>query len=234
MEQRIGFVAHPDPMIRLVAFDLDGTLVDSHRDITDATNALLVELGAAPLSPEVVSSLVGEGAATLVRRALARAGLKPDPRLALERFLVHYDARLLATTKAYPGVSEAVSAIRATRRVAVLTNKPGGASLRILDGLGLLDSFAEVIGGDTPHGRKPDPTGLLALVAHAGVTPLETVLVGDSPVDLATARRADTHICLARYGFGYRFADGDFDGTESFIDEPAALVDALARLDPRT
>ena len=81
--------------------------------------------------------------------------------------------------------------------------------------------FSDVIGGDSAHGRKPDPSGLLDLVARAGVTPAETLLVGDSPVDLATARRAGTHICLARYGFGYRFDGNGFRGDEYFIDEPA-------------
>jgi len=221
-------------MIRLVAFDLDGTLVDSHRDLADATNALLAELGAAALPGDVITSMVGEGAAVLVRRALTRAGLDAETPDALPRFLVHYDARLLATTRLYSGMGAAVDALRATRRVAVLTNKPQSATVKVLDGLGLLDAFAEVIGGDTVHGRKPDPSGLLALAAHSGVRPDETLLVGDSPIDLETARRAGTRICLARYGFGYRFADGDFDGTELFIDAPSALVDLVAALDAQT
>jgi phosphoglycolate phosphatase len=84
-----------------------------------------------------------------------------------------------------------------------------------------------VIGGDTAYGRKPDPAGLLALVSNAGVAPAETLLVGDSTVDLATARAAGTAICLARYGFGFRFTDGDFDGAEMFIDAPGDLVAGL-------
>jgi phosphoglycolate phosphatase len=220
-------------MIRLVAFDLDGTLVDSHQDLADAANALLTELGAAPLPADAITSMVGEGAAVLVRRALTHAGLDTETPGALPRFLVHYDARLLATTRLYPGMGAALDAVRATRQIAVLTNKPQAATVKVLDGLGVLDSFAEVIGGDTVHGRKPDPSGLLALAAHAGVRPDETLLVGDSPIDLETARRAGTRICLARYGFGYRFADRDFDGTELFIDAPSALADLMARLDAR-
>jgi phosphoglycolate phosphatase len=210
-------------MIGLVVFDLDGTLVDSHRDLAEATNALLAELGAPPLSHDVVTSLVGEGAAVLVRRALERAGLHPDTANALERFLSHYDARLLDTTRPYPGMVETVRALGARLRLAVLTNKPQRPTMRILEGLGMDMLFSDVIGGDSSHGRKPDPSGLLDLVARAGVTPAETLLVGDSPVDLATARRAGTHICLARYGFGYRFDGNGFRGDEQFIDEAAEL-----------
>jgi len=219
-------------MIHLIVFDLDGTLVDSHRDLADATNTLLAELGAAPLPDAEITDMVGEGAAVLVRRALTRAGKDPDAPGALDRFLVHYDHRLLATTRPYDGMVEVLRALRAEgRRLAVLTNKPGRASLRVLEGLGLLELFSQVIGGDTAYGRKPDPAGLLALAASARVGPEETMLVGDSAIDLATARRAGARICLARYGFGFRFNGSDFDGNEAFIDEPRALPDALARLE---
>jgi phosphoglycolate phosphatase len=215
--------------MRLLVFDLDGTLVDSHRDLADATNALLVELGAAPLSTEAVAAMVGEGAAVLVRRALSRAGLPPDTPGALDRFLHHYDRRLLATTRPYEGMVETLDALRARRHaLAVLTNKPQAASLKVLRGLAFDDRFTHVVGGDTTHGRKPDPSGLLWLIAEAGVSAAETMLIGDSPVDLATARNAGAAICLARYGFGYRFGDGDFDGRERFISSPAELLVLLA------
>jgi phosphoglycolate phosphatase len=219
-------------MLRLIVFDLDGTLVDSHRDLADATNALLAELGGAPLPSEAVTGMVGDGAAVLVRRALTQAGLDPHTPGALDRFLRHYDACLLATTRPYAGMLETLTTLRARgHRLAVLTNKPQRATVAVLEGLGLRDSFTDVLGGDTSHGRKPDPAGLLSLVASAGVSTSETMLVGDSPVDLATARRAGTSICLARYGFGFRFANNDFDGTEMFIDEPVSLLEIPARLD---
>ena len=221
-------------MIRLIAFDLDGTLVDSHRDIADATNAAIADLGGRPLEMSVITSLVGEGAAVLIRRAMARAGLDVDLREALERFLIHYDARLLSTTAPYPGMIETLRTLGEGRALAVLTNKPQQPSLRILDGLGMREFFAEVVGGDTALGRKPNPAGLRAIMANAGVTPAETILVGDSPVDRETARQAGTGICLARYGFGYRFDGAEFDGTELFVDEPAAIVTALASVDVQT
>jgi phosphoglycolate phosphatase len=218
-------------MIQLVVFDLDGTLIDSHRDLADATNALLQDLGATPLDTDVVTSMVGEGAAVLVRRALTRAGLDPETPNALDRFLAHYDQRLLATTLPYPGMTDALGTLGRTKRLAVLTNKPVKASQRILEGLGLASAFADVIGGDTPFGRKPNPAGLLDLAARAKCSAAQTLLVGDSPVDLVTARNAATHICLARYGFGYRFEPGDFAGDELFIDSPHDLPAVLAELD---
>lgn len=221
-------------MIRLVAFDLDGTLVDSHRDIADATNAVIADLGGTPLETSVVTSFVGDGAAVLIRRAMSRAGIDVNLREALERFLVHYDARLLATTQPYPGMVDVLATLRRTRRLAVLTNKPQQPSVRLLEGLGLMTFFDDVIGGDTAHGRKPDPAGLHAIVSKAGATPSETLLIGDSPVDRATARNAGIGICLARYGFGYRFDGSEFDGTEHFVDEAAAIVELMEQLDVQT
>jgi phosphoglycolate phosphatase len=217
-------------MVQLLVFDLDGTLVDSSQDLADSINDLLAEYGVAPLAAGVVTSMVGEGAAVLVRRALSRAGVKPDPRAALERFLHHYDARLLATTRPYPGMVETLEALRPRHRLAVLTNKPSAASLRLLEGLGLRTLFADVIGGDTEYGRKPDPAGLLSLMAGSGATPRTTLLIGDSPVDLETARRAETRICLARYGFGFRFDRDGFRGDEEFVDDARGVLDVVARL----
>lgn len=199
--------------IRLAVFDLDGTLVDSRRDLADATNALLVELGGEPLDVDAVASMVGEGAAVLVRRARAAAGL-PDAPGALARFLQLYDERLTATTLPYPGIVETLAALERTMPLAVLTNKPGRATARLLDALSLHRHFTAVIGGDSPFGRKPDPAGLLHLVAAAGVTAAETVLVGDSHVDLETARRAGTRVCMAAYGFGYPTARDRLRGDE--------------------
>jgi phosphoglycolate phosphatase len=220
-------------MLRLLVFDLDGTLVDSHRDLAAATNALLAELGRPPLPSDAVTTMIGDGAAVLVRRALTQAGLDPDTPGALDRFLAHYDEQLLATTVPYDGMVATLDRLHGNYRLAVLTNKPTKATTRVLSGLGLADRFDSVIGGDTDYGRKPNPAGMLALVANAGVDPEEALLVGDSPIDLATARRAGVRICLARYGFGFRgfrLGAGDFDGREVFIDTPSELVDAVARL----
>lgn len=222
-------------MGRLVVFDLDGTLVDSSRDLANATNALLAERGGRFLSDAEVTRMVGEGAAVLVRRALLAGGLDPAAPGALDRFLELYDERLLEHTRPYVGIPEALAALEGRTRLAVLTNKPSRATNRVLEGLGLRRYFDAVIGGDTSFGRKPDPAALHHLIAAAAATPDTTLVVGDSAIDLETARRAGARICLARYGFGYRFAPTDFRGDELFIDVPGDLPSLVvtASSDPR-
>ena len=211
----------------LVVFDLDGTLVDSSVDLANALNALLAELGAPRLADTAIIAMVGEGASVLVRRALEASGLDPGTPHALERFLAHYDPHLLDHTAPYPGMVDALDAIGARVPMAVLTNKPARATELMLDGLALRAYFRDVIGGDTPFGRKPAPAALLHLANEAGVAPGRVLMVGDSAVDLATARNAGTRICLARYGFGYRFSPRDFRGDELFIDSARDLVTVL-------
>jgi phosphoglycolate phosphatase len=212
---------------RLIAFDLDGTLVDSRRDLADSANDLIVERGGRSLSEEAIGRMIGEGARVLVERALAAAGV-PDDEAALTRFLEIYDTRLLNHTYAYPGIREAVRAARQGARVAVLTNKPLRPSERILSALALRDLFDEVVGGDGPHARKPDPTSLLAMMRSAGATGEDTLLVGDSPIDHETARRAAARCCLVSYGFGYRpVAPERFGGNDWVVADTAALTVAI-------
>lgn len=214
----------------LFVFDLDGTLVDSHRDIASAANALVEERGGSPLSEAAVVGMVGEGAALLVRRALTAAGLDPAVPAALDRFLEIYAGRLLDHTVLYPGTADMLDRVAALAPLAVLTNKPQRHTDAIIEGLGLQRHFGEVIGGDTMFGRKPDPAGLLHLVAGAGVAPDETWMIGDSPVDLQTARAAGTRLCLVRYGFGFRFGPQDLRGDEIVVDSAAEIPAALAGL----
>jgi phosphoglycolate phosphatase len=211
-----------------LVFDLDGTLVDSSVDLANAVNALLAELGRPPLPKHTIIDMVGEGAHVLVRRALTAASLDPDTPGALDRFLGHYDPHLLDHTRPYPGMVDVLDSFAGRVAMAVLTNKPARATHLMLDGLGLQKFFRRVIGGDTSFGRKPAPEGLLHLAADAGVEPSRVVMVGDSAVDLATARNAGTRICLARYGFGYRFTAADFRGDELFIDSPVDLVTLIS------
>ncbi len=214
-------------MTGLIVFDLDGTLVDSHLDIANAANALVEELGGARLSDEAIVAMVGEGAALLVRRALEAAGLDPSTPGALDRFLSLYEDRLLDHTAVYPGTLEMLDRLASLAPLSVLTNKPQRPTEAILDGLGLRVRFREVIGGDTPFGRKPDPAGLRHLAAAAGVPPAQVLMVGDSPIDLQTARAAGTRVCLVRYGFGFRFGAGDFRGDERFANAPDDIAAAL-------
>jgi phosphoglycolate phosphatase len=210
----------------LIVFDLDGTLVDSRRDIADAANALLETCGAQALHEDRIGRMVGDGAAVLVARAFAAAGQRP-PRDALEQFLSLYNRRLLDHTRPYPGIREALDALHARATLAVLTNKPLESTRRILDGLDLARFFARdaVVGGDGPFPRKPDPSGLLHLAASAGVCADQTLLVGDSIIDWRTARHASAAICIARYGFGYEgFPVEQLRANDCVIDAPTELL----------
>ncbi|MBI4887852.1 MAG: HAD-IA family hydrolase [Acidobacteria bacterium] len=213
----------------LIVFDLDGTLIDSRRDLAESANQLIEELGGAALGEEAIGRMVGEGAALLVQRALAAAGVDHTP-AALQRFLDIYDGRLLTHTRAYAGIHEAVRAARRHARVGVLTNKPARASERILDGLGLRELFDEVVGGDGPLPRKPDPASLLALMERAGAAPVQSLMVGDSVIDHETARRASVRCCLAAYGFGYdTFPRERLTGTDWVAHDPAELLATIER-----
>lgn len=178
---------------RLVVFDLDGTLIDSIGDIASSANESLAEAygEGARLSREVVRGFVGHGARLLIERCVGAAG-KPEADIGrvFERFLAIYGSRLTETTRLYPGMSDALDRIESTSRLAVLTNKPGAMSRTIVKDLGLATRFIAVIGGDDLSTKKPDPEGLLKIAAEAGVTPGETALVGDSAVDVRTARNA--------------------------------------------
>ena len=187
----------------LVVFDLDGTLIDSQRDLAAAANALIVERGGTPLPDLAVARMVGEGAAVLVQRALTAARLTFE-RDSVARFLDLYDEGLLKTTVTYPGIDEAVEELSSRGPVAVLTNKPLGPTRRLLDGLGLTRFVAAVIGGDGEFPRKPDPAGLRHLMGSFGGSPDRTVMIGDSRIDFDTARAAGTAIVVTRYGFGYQ------------------------------
>jgi phosphoglycolate phosphatase len=214
---------------RLIAFDLDGTLIDSRRDLADSANQLLGELGAAPLPVDAIGRMVGEGARVLVQRALAAADLPETPG-ALPRFLEIYDTRLLNHTRAYDGVEDAVRLARQHARVALLTNKPLKPSERLLDALGMSELFDDVIGGDGEHARKPDPAGLFALMERAGAPPERTLMVGDSAIDHETAVRASARCCLTAYGYGYEtFPAARLTGHEWVVTSTAELRSAIER-----
>lgn len=216
---------------RLIAFDLDGTLVDSRRDIADAANDVLIECGAEPLTEAAIGRMVGEGAATLIARVFAAAGIA-RPVDALDRFLRCYDRRLVSHTRPYTGIEAVLTALQPQAVLAVLTNKPLAATRQVLDGLALSRFFepALVLGGDGPLPRKPDPAGLLALAASIGTTPSDTCLVGDSYVDWQTAQAAGATSCLARYGFGFDSVPAAILTTaQRIVDRPDELLDALAR-----
>lgn len=209
---------------RLVVFDLDGTLIDSLGDLCVAVNRLVTAHGGRELSCDEVARMVGEGAPILVSRAIAASGARITLADALPRYLQIYDNLLPGQTRPYAGVCEVLDAIGPAVRLAVLTNKPAEATVKILDLLGLSRYFAEIIGGDGPLGRKPHPAGLLHLVASAGVEPSAALMVGDSGVDVLTAHAAGTRMCVARYGFGQATFDAALlRGDELGVDRPEEL-----------
>jgi phosphoglycolate phosphatase len=213
-------------MIRLAVFDLDGTLVDSRRDLANAANALVAELGGRPLAEETIAGMVGEGASVLVGRLLAAARLPHDGAEALRRFLELYDQRLVEHTRPYPGIVEMLDVLSARMPLAVLTNKPQAATDRLLAALELARFFGQVMGGDTPLGRKPDPRGLEALARGAGASVASTALVGDSRIDLATARNAGCACVLVSYGFGFS-RDLVLQDGERIVDSADMIAAAL-------
>ncbi len=190
-----------DTPIRLLVFDLDGTLVDSKEDLAASVNFAVGRAGVAPLPRETIYSYIGDGATMLVRRALGPAREhRTDEVLAV--FLEHYRHHLLDTTRPFPGVRESLADHASRYRMAVLTNKPLGMTEAILSGLSLDGFFSEVRGGDSFGSKKPDPEGLVRVMASLGAASEETLMVGDSRNDVLAGRGAGTRTCGVTYGLG--------------------------------
>lgn len=187
--------------VRALIFDLDGTLIDSKRDLIHSVNAMLHELGHGELAEETISGYIGHGAPQLVARALKDSCTEEERKRALQFFLSYYEQHKMDTTRAYPGVTETVEKL-AGMPMAVLTNKPVRISVRILDELGLSRYFRAIYGGNSFETKKPDPLGARTILRELGAAPEEALLVGDSEVDVQTARNAGTLAAAVNYGFG--------------------------------
>ena len=195
----------PAGSLRLLVFDLDGTLIDSGADLCASVNAMLRHFDRPPLPEPVISTYIGDGAARLVSRSLGEPTDAAFLDSALAYFLDYYREHKLDQTYVYPGVFASLDSLRfepggAARSMAVLTNKPIGPSQAICDALGLSPYFFRIYGGNSFTTKKPDPEGLLTLLKEAGVSAQETLMIGDSDVDIRTARNAGVWSMGCSYG----------------------------------
>ncbi|MGB8770409.1 MAG: HAD-IA family hydrolase [Candidatus Korobacteraceae bacterium] len=220
----------PVKKIKLIVFDLDGTLIDSELDLAASVNAMLRYFGRKELPIELIGTYIGDGAPMLIRRALGDPAHGEFLQEALAYFLLYYREHKLDNTRLYDGIGEALMQVRQgdgiPRTLAVLTNKPVRVSRDILAGLGLADRFVEVYGGNSFETKKPDPLGANALMREVGAAPDQTVMVGDSGVDVLTARNAG----LWSVGVTYGFAPLTLQQLppDVLVDTPAELASALA------
>ena len=215
------------PSIRLVIFDLDGTLIDSRLDLVHSVNAALRHIHRPELPEDVIASYVGDGAPVLIQRALGGEAVDDAlVRKGLEFFLSYYREHKLDHTTVYDGVREALTAIQRSgngvpRKLAVLTNKPVNPSRAIVDALGLGPFFSQVYGGNSFATKKPEPEGALKLLRDAGVRPQQAAIIGDSHVDVRTGRNAGLWTIAVTYGFAPHTLE---------VEEPDVTVDTPQEL----
>jgi phosphoglycolate phosphatase len=201
--------------MNLLIFDLDGTLIDSKLDLVHSVNAARQLMNLPAISEELVSSYVGNGAPVLMRRALGPEASDEDVQRALAFFLDYYREHMLDNTRLYPGVQEALDRLLdGGAKMAVLTNKPVRFSRAIVEGLGLGAHFFQIYGGNSFEQKKPDPVGIEKLMEECGAERERTIMVGDSAVDIRTARNAKVKACGVTYGFQ----------PETFEQDPPDLV----------
>jgi len=208
--------------MNLLIFDLDGTLIDSKLDLVHSVNAARALMDLSPISEKVVASYVGNGAPVLIRRALGPSASEADVQRALAYFLAYYRDHMLEHTRLYPGVMESLDRfLESGIKMAVLTNKPVRFSRSLVEGLGLSGHFFQVYGGNSFDQKKPHPIGVRTLLEECGVARDRAMMVGDSGVDVRTARNANVKACGVTYGFQ----------PEGFLEDPPdILVDNMSQL----
>ena len=223
----------PGHTAKLLIFDLDGTLIDSREDLANSINAMLIHFGKKELPHEVIASYIGDGAPMLVRRSLGDPDDENFVQDAVLYFMSWYREHKLDNTYVYDGVKEALSAIQKSRngasnqanqalKMAVLSNKPVGPSRAIIEALGLGPYFFQVYGGNSFHTKKPDPAGVQILLEEAGVQAEETVIIGDSDIDVLTARNSGIYSVGVTYGLApHTLEDAPPD---VLIDHPSELA----------
>jgi phosphoglycolate phosphatase len=191
---------HP---VRALIFDLDGTLIDSKLDLIHSVNAMLTEMGRAKLSDEVISSYIGHGAPMLVSRALGGVAKEDELARGLTHFLDYYEEHKLDSTCLYPEAAETLTKLSERKiAMAVLTNKPVKISVRILEALGAAKFFRAIYGGNSFETKKPDPQGARVILGEFRINAADAMMIGDSEVDIQTARNAKMIAAAVNYGFG--------------------------------
>jgi len=213
---------------KFLVFDLDGTLIDSSQDITASINVALISGGFPARTRDEIMSFVGGGVVSLIQSALGNAHTDETFKKVLSRFRAHYQEHLLDQTVLYPSVKELLEAWPNTKK-AVLTNKPQYFSMKILEGLGIAKYFNRVIGGDSDFPRKPNPSGLIHLMETLRCQPSETLMIGDSVVDIITGQQAETKTCFVTYGYGVNGNDPKTVGLDAdfVIDQFDALEEIV-------
>jgi phosphoglycolate phosphatase len=205
----------------VLIFDLDGTLVDSKKDLTASVNYIRNQFNLPLLTEEEIARFIGQGALMLIRRALGEKATEANVQAALQVFLSYYRAHMLDQTTLYPGVRETLDRLRHCT-LAVLTNKPVHFSCAMLDGLGIYRHFAAVYGGNSFDQKKPDPVGIYQILSDTHGHRERTWMVGDSSVDVLTGRNAGVTTCGVTYGYA----------TVSFAEYPPDfLIDQFPELE---
>ena len=213
------------PAVRALIFDLDGTLIDSKLDLIHSVNAMMREMKRPQLAAETISGYIGHGAPQLIARALGGTATEEETRHALQFFLGYYEEHKMDNTCAYPGVEETLAHF-SKLPMAVLTNKPVRISVRILNSLGLAKYFQAIYGGNSFESKKPDPFGANKILQELGIAAHEALMVGDSEVDIQTARNAGTHAAAVNYGFGVH--DRDSYPADIYLDRFTDLAEIVS------
>lgn len=211
----------------VLIFDLDGTLVDSKKDLAFSVNHVRATFGLPGLMEQEISAFIGDGAQMLIQRALGSEASVSDVQSGLQLFLSYYREHMLDQSVLYPGVVETLSRLEDCR-LAVLTNKPIRFSRTMLEGLGILHLFAAVYGGNSFERKKPDPIGIHQILADTGAMPGDAWMIGDSAVDVLTGRSAGVTTCGVSWGYAAEtFAETPPDFVIHRMDDLVPLVRRL-------
>lgn len=212
--------------VKLIIYDLDGTLIDSSGDITNAINYAIAPYGVPLITVGETISMVGEGVSRLMERVIAKEGLSADKDFLVDRFVEYYSAHIIDTTTIYPGVKETLEKLNRYKK-AVISNKRETLSIRILEKLDLAKFFDVIVGSDSTPERKPSPVPVQYVLSRFGVKPDEAVIVGDSNYDIDAGKAAGIRTIAVTYG--YRTLDF-LRGADFIIKSMPELVPIVEKL----